>query len=252
MTAQQEKHSRRGAGSGAATGPRATRRPAFVLDRASVRRVDREAVEQYAMPSIILMENAARALAVEAIDMLEKVGDDGAIVLIICGSGNNGGDGWALARHLHNAGYEPVVAPIKDPNPNGDAGINCAICRSMGIREIDIGSVDRYRDVDLIVDAIFGTGLDRMVEGRPAEIIEWINGTGRPVLAVDIPSGLDGDTGKPLGVCVRADRTVSFVGWKPGFLEPSARGWTGKIIVGDIGAPRALTERYGRPLPEDP
>jgi len=222
----------------------------YVLTREQVRSVDRAAIEDYGIPGIVLMENASRALARTALDMLD--GRPGRQVLIICGSGNNGGDGWALARHLHNAQMEVVVASLGEPRSPDDAGANCAICRKMGIHEIGPDRLDDYRHAELIVDAIFGTGLDREVHGRAAEIIEWINATGRPVLAVDVPSGLDCDRGRPLGVCVKATRTVSFVGYKPGFTEMSAQPFVGEIEVGEIGVPIELVQRLGTPLPPGP
>lgn len=231
------------------------RPPAFVLDRESVRSVDRAAIEEYGIPGIALMENASRVLAREALRLLEKTGTGDALVLIVCGSGNNGGDGWALARHLHNAGARPVVAVLGEPRPESDAGTNCAICRKMGIPEITIEELDEYAGADLIVDAIFGTGLDRPVKGRAAEVIEWINASGRPVLAVDVPSGLDCDTGKPLGVAVRAAVTVSFVGHKPAFSTLDAQPLIGELVIGEIGVPRQLIERLGSPVeaaPPDP
>jgi len=217
-----------------------------------VRSVDRAAIEEYGIPGIVLMENASGALAREALSMLAERGRTGGVVLIVCGSGNNGGDGWALARHLHNAGAKPVIAPTKDPRPGTDAGTNCTICRAMGIAEVPIDDLDRHRDADLVVDAIFGTGLDRAVEGDAARIIEWINAAGCPVLAVDVPSGLDCDTGLPLGACVTATRTVSFVGFKPGFTEMHAQPFVGEVVIGDIGSPRHLTARFGRPLHDHP
>jgi hydroxyethylthiazole kinase-like uncharacterized protein yjeF len=223
-------------------------RETFILDRKSVRAVDKAATEDYAIPGIILMENASLALADEALDILDRSEAAEASILIITGSGNNGGDGWALARHLHNAGLDPVIAPVGDPAPDTDAGVNCAICRRIGIREIPIDRLDDFRDADLIVDAIFGTGLDREVTGQAADIIKWINGTKRPVLSVDVPSGLDCDTGKPLGVAVKATCTVTFVGLKSGFLEIDAQEHIGDVVVASIGAPIELTRRFGRPL----
>jgi NAD(P)H-hydrate epimerase len=98
----------------------------------------------------------------------------------------------------------------------------------------------------LIIDAIFGTGLDRDVSGLAADTIRWINSSGVPVLAADVPSGMDCETGKPLGVCVKAAATVTFVGLKSGFLQPHAQEWLGEVIVADIGAPRELIDRLGR------
>jgi len=222
----------------------------YVLSREAVRSVDRGAIDDYGIPGIVLMENASRALAKAALEMLG--GRRGKLVLVICGSGNNGGDGWALARHLHNAGMRVVVAAMGEPRSADDAGVNCAVCRKMGIEEVGVDRLEAYGSADLIVDAIFGTGLDREVKGSALEVIEWINGTGRPVLAVDVPSGLDCDTGRPLGASVKARRTVSFVGYKPAFGVLEAQGYVGEVEVGEIGVPIELVERFGTPLPARP
>jgi NAD(P)H-hydrate epimerase len=121
----------------------------------------------------------------------------------------------------------------------------------MGLPLVGDDRLDDREVPALVVDAIFGTGLDRPVEGRPAEVIDWINrimARGRPVLAVDVPSGLDCDTGLPLGHAVRATATVTFVARKPGLLEPPGRDHAGRVTVADIGAPRELVERFGRPV----
>lgn len=218
----------------------------FFLSRDAVRAVDRAAIEVYGIPGAVLMENAAIGLADEAIHWL-GAGALGAKVLIICGSGNNGGDGYALARHLHNRGARPVLVPLGEPRPGSDAALNLAICRRMGLPEVAPADLDRHRDADLVVDAIFGTGLDRPVAGAAAEAIAWINRSGRRVLAVDVPSGLDCDTGRPLGAAVRAGRTVTFVAPKPGFAMPGAGEYTGAVTVVGIGAPVELIARFGRP-----
>ncbi len=218
----------------------------YVLDRESVRAVDRAAIDEYGIPGIVLMENAARGLAAEAVAMLRGAEHEPPQVLIICGRGNNGGDGYALARHLHNAGVAPVLAPLGEPRGESDAGINDAICRRMGIRRIALDQLDGCAKADLVVDAIFGTGLDRPTSGEAARVIDWINDAGRPVLAVDVPSGLDCDTGRPLGTAVRATRTVTFVGLKPGLVQLHAAPLVGEVVVVDIGAPVELTHRFGR------
>lgn len=227
--------------------PRAARQPAqrYVFDREAVRRVDQTATEQYHIPGIVLMENAARALAAEALDMLGDRPLDQATVLILCGGGNNGGDGYALARHLHNAGVRVVLAPLVTPREGGDASVNARICRRLGLSEVDPAELDGGGEADLVVDALLGTGLTEPVRGTALQAIQWINRTGKPVLAVDLPSGLDCNTGQPLGDAVRAQRTVSFVGLKRGFLHPVAASYTGRVIIGDIGAPRELVEQLG-------
>lgn len=225
----------------------------LLFDREAVRAVDRAATEQYGMPGIVLMENAARGLLREAVTMLEERSTPPWLVLIFCGAGNNGGDGYALARNLHNAGIEVAIAPIGEPKPDSDAGINRMICRRLGLPEISLDELDAFdtqAGPDLIVDAIFGTGLDRPVSGGAARAIEWINGCKRPVLAVDVPSGLDVNTGRPVGrsgsLAVRATRTVTFVGWKVGFTGLDAQRYIGDVAVVDIGAPVELLEELGQ------
>lgn len=220
----------------------------YILDRESVRAVDRAAVEEYGIPGIVLMENAARGLAAQALQMLSSAQDSSPTALIVCGSGNNGGDGYALGRHLHNAGIKTVFVKLGESRAGTDAAINREICLKMGLPEVPLDDIGSHADADLIVDAIFGTGLDRPVRGPAAEAIEWINGVSRPVLAVDVPSGLDCDTGEPLGMTVRVDCTVTFVAKKPGLITVAAKEYVGKVVVADIGAPIELVQRFGRPI----
>ena len=217
----------------------------LILDRESVRAVDRAAIEEFKIPGIVLMENAARGLAAQALRMLEGAADPPS-VLIVCGSGNNGGDGYALGRHLHNAGAEVTLATLGEPRAGTDAATNRAICRRMQLHEVAADAVAEHLECDLVVDAIFGTGLDRPVRDAAARIIDLINASGRPVLAVDVPSGLDCDTGKPLGASVRAVCTVTFVARKPAMTIPAAKAYVGEVVVAGIGAPADLVARYGR------
>lgn len=223
----------------------------LVFDCASVRAVDRAAIEEYGIPGAVLMENAARGLAEEAMRMLRRAADITPHVLIFCGAGNNGGDGYALARHLHNRRIEVSIVSLGEPRPGTDAFVNEQICRRMRLRRVAFDQLEEFvREAPphLIVDAIFGTGLDRAVAGEAAQAIEWINDNPQPVLAADIPSGLNGDTGEPMGNAVRATRTVTFVGLKTGFLGLGVQKILGEVVVKDIGAPRELLERFGRPL----
>ena len=231
--------------------PSASAHPAvpLVFDRAGVRAVDREAIQRFGIPGIVLMENAARGVVEAALEML--AGASPGPVAIICGGGNNGGDGYAIARHLHNRGHEVLIVPLAPPESGSDAAINLSICRAMRLRELRIDQLDDLlhgQHVSLIIDAIFGTGLDRPISGAVARVIETINGSKRPVLAVDIPSGLDCDTGEVLGCCAHATRTVTFVGLKKGFIGLDAQSVLGEVSVADIGAPLELLERYGRHL----
>jgi NAD(P)H-hydrate epimerase len=222
-------------------------RSALVFDRASIQAVDRAAVEEFGIPGMVLMENAALGLARHAATMLKAAERPDGSVLICCGAGNNGGDGYALARHLHNRGARPVLAALGTPRPGTDAAINQVICQRMGLPQTDGPPWDDLQ-CDLIVDGLFGTGLDRPVRGAALEWIGRMNRSGRPILAIDVPSGLDCQTGQPLGEAVRADCTVTFVGLKQGFLDPAAHAFLGRTEVVDIGAPRQLYERLGRPV----
>jgi NAD(P)H-hydrate epimerase len=226
----------------------------MAFNREAVWEIDRLAIEEYGMPGIMLMENAARGLLASALHLLRDNSPNSALdhqnrfAVAVCGSGNNGGDGYALARHLHNRGVNVIVARIGEPLPNSDAGINREICRRIGIREF---AIERAMDelmpdqISLIVDALFGTGLDRPVRGLAADAIAWMNAAHRPILAADVPSGMDCDTGDVLGCAVQATRTVTFVGLKTGFLGLDAQKLLGDVVVADIGVPRALIERFG-------
>ncbi|MHC4427111.1 MAG: NAD(P)H-hydrate epimerase [Planctomycetota bacterium] len=227
--------------------PANTKHTEYMLDRESVRSVDRAAIEEFGIPGIVLMENAALGLTIVALTMLDDVAGDAPSALIVCGGGNNGGDGYALGRHLHNAGVRVTFAALGEPKPGSDAATNRNIALKMGLPEVPADLASEHFDADLIVDGIFGTGLDRPVRGAAAEAIDRINGSGRPVLAIDVPSGLDCDTGRPLGTAIRATRTVTFVGRKPAMTDPGAREFVGEVSVADIGAPVELLQRFGRP-----
>jgi NAD(P)H-hydrate epimerase len=212
------------------------------LTRAQVREVDRLAIEEFHVPGIVLMENAARAVVDVARRMTEF---KPCAVAVVCGGGNNGGDGLAVARHLHNWGYDVTVIDAATEF-KGDALINSQIVDAMEIDRTDFHSADDFLNAhasDFVIDALFGTGLTRAPAGDVAALIELMNDCELPVLAVDLPSGLDCDTGKPLGPCVRATTTVTFVAEKAGFANPASREYTGEIIVGDIGCPRELIDR---------
>lgn len=224
----------------------------LIFDREACRAVDRAAVEEYGIPGIVLMENAARGAAEVVLRILDQVvpgSRDAARILIVCGRGNNGGDGFAIARHLHNAHVEPTIVPLGEPRPDSDAALNLAICRNMNLKIIDQSDINRAGEFALLVDAIFGTGLDRPVTGRAAEMIERINRCASPVVAIDVPSGLDCDSGHPLGVAVRATHTITFLGLKRGFLSEAVRRYTGRMHVVQIGAPRELLQRFGKAPP---
>jgi NAD(P)H-hydrate epimerase len=189
------------------------------------------------------MENAARSVADVAMSMLAAMapehGGPGWVV-VLCGAGNNGGDGYAVARHLHNRYCNVEICATDVSALKGDAAVNYNIIRAMGIPIVPMDQLD-LSGRDLVVDALFGTGLTRPITSPIALLIEKvINPSTVSVLAVDVPSGMDADTGEPLGACIRADRTVTFVAIKQGFDNPNAPQYTGIVTVGDIGVPREL------------
>lgn len=205
------------------------------LTRAQVREIDRRSIEEFHIPGIVLMENAARGASNVATEMLAGVRNPSAV--IVCGGGNNGGDGLAIARHLRNAGVAVRIVKCWTGELRGDAKINLDICVAM---KLAIVEQTPFADVDLIVDAMFGTGLSRPIDGPLAQRVADINNARRPILAIDIPSGLDCDTGRPLGPCVVATRTVTFVAEKTGFASPESHRYLGRVTVTDIGCPREL------------
>ncbi len=221
------------------------------LTRETVRELDRRAIEDHGIASIVLMENAGRACADEAARM---AGDASrGVVLVLCGPGNNGGDGFVIARTLRNRGFEvelAFVAPLaKLERCSADVVKNAALWRDLGgvVEEVaDATAVDRLtgriRDAAVVVDALFGTGLTRPLEAPHADLILALNASKRPVLAVDLPSGLDADTGEVLGTAVEATVTVTFVAHKPGFHCGPGKELVGRIVLAEIGIPAAFVE----------
>lgn len=213
------------------------------LTRQQVREVDRRAIEDYGIPGIVLMENAARGVVAVAEEMLQ--GRSGQRILILCGGGNNGGDGLAAARHLHNHGHRPLIGLCTDPAKyGGDALVNWRIVQAMGLPSSPATPTSiRESGAALVLDGIFGTGLSERPRGDFDAIVSAVAALQVPVLAIDLPSGLDCDTGEPLGACIRASRTVTFVAMKAGFRNPRSRDYTGDVTVAEIGCPKELIDR---------
>jgi NAD(P)H-hydrate epimerase len=211
------------------------------LTRRQTREIDRLAVERYHIPGEILMENAAIAAANVAAGMVSE--RDPGEIAILCGGGNNGGDGLAIARQLHNRQFKVKIFLTADPEKYvNEAKRNWQIVEAMGlpIFQPPPETIARERAI-LIIDAIFGTGLTQTPRDPFAEIAAAVETIGAPILAIDIPSGMDCDTGLPLGpACVKATRTITFAAEKSGFANPKARHYLGDVIVGDIGCPREL------------
>ncbi len=210
------------------------------LTRAQVREIDRRSIEEFHIPGEVLMENASRALADVAQEMLARA--ENQTILILCGGGNNGGDGLAAARHLHNAGCDVQIALTTDPaRYQKEALINWQIVQAMRLPTMQATTaLIETTEASLIIDAIFGTGLTQPPRAPFGQFVAALDQRSIPILAVDIPSGLDCDTGRPLGPCVRATRTITFVAEKIGFACVEAQPYLGRVTVAGIGCPREL------------
>ena len=214
------------------------------LSRNSARAIDRRAIEEFGVSGLVLMENAGRGCA----DLLDQLGVDGP-VLVCCGKGNNGGDGFVIARHLDIRGYPVTIWLCCQPTAlRGDAAANFDIVRRSGIaiRILDASQDDAiHGELDAAawcVDALLGTGASGEPRGAVANVIHLLNLSENSKLAVDHPSGLDCDSGDPATNTVRADHTCAFVAPKTGFANPAATPYLGQIHVVDIGAPRCLID----------
>lgn len=225
------------------------------LTRAQVRAFDRAAIERLGLPGIVLMENAGRnAARVIRNHVLRE--PQGKKVAIVCGGGNNGGDGFVIARHLANDGARVTVYLAADPaSLAGDAATNHRVVAAMGLPIASVRTSPelaeaqkRWKKCDAIVDALLGTGFAGSVRPPLDAIIGAINEAGRggllsrgpAIVAIDLPSGLDADTGAPSNATVRAGLTITMVGRKVGFDAAGAADYTGQVIVVDIGAPASL------------
>ena len=214
-----------------------------VMTRDEVRVFDSWAINTLGIPGMVLMENAGRSCAELIKEKLSDVKEPK--VCIFCGTGNNGGDGYVIARHLLNNSFKVLAVICGDRNKiKGDAKLNLDILERLGqrierlnLRDGDIpGRIESFAaGADMIVDSLFGTGLAGRLSDEYKELIESINAQNCPILAVDIPSGLDCDSGQPLGAAIRATYTVTFVAVKKGFTSRSAAQYTGEIFVASIG-----------------
>jgi hydroxyethylthiazole kinase-like uncharacterized protein yjeF len=215
-----------------------------VMSRDEVRAFDAWAINELGISGVVLMENAGRSCAELIKEKLSGIAAPK--VCIFCGTGNNGGDGYVIARHLLNDGFKVIVVLCGDRNKvKGDAKINLDILDKLGqsIEQLNLddgdipGRVKTFAgDADMLVDGIFGTGLSGQLSDAYKQLIESINSQRCPILAIDIPSGLDCDTGELLGAAVRANYTVTFVAVKKGFVTAKASAYTGEIFIASIGA----------------
>ena len=232
------------------------------FNRDEIRELDRTTIENIGIPGIILMENAGRGAAQyfrEIMLQIENISSEsqdlrdlhsslsGFKILVVNGLGNNGGDGFVIARHMHNWGADvKILLLCKGEDLHGDAFVNYRIARSMKLEIIEdfhprmLENFD-FGKFDAIIDGIFGTGLTRKIKGNAYEIIAKINEQKtHHVYSVDIPSGLDVDSGEIHGICVNADATATFGGMKIGMTKKNGPSQCGEIRVIDISIPRRL------------
>ena len=224
------------------------------LSRAQVREVDRRAIEDYHIPGIVLMENAGRNAAEvvrQEFAACEDASSGNRFVAIVCGRGNNGGDGFVIARHLSNRRIPvEVFLACRPEGLSGDAAANHEIVARMGLTlrafdtpEAIAANRPRLGEAWVVVDAVLGTGFFGQVRSPLDSVIEAVNAArDARIVAIDLPSGLDCDTGRGSNATVRADLTVTFVGRKLGFDAPGAAEYTGRVVVADIGAPPEIIQ----------
>ena len=217
-----------------------------VMSRDEVRTFDSWAINTLGIPGVVLMENAGRSCAELIKEKLKGVSNPK--VCIFCGIGNNGGDGYVIARHLLNSDFRVTVVVVGDRSKvKGDAKINLDILEGLGhpIEQLNVSDgdiADKIKafaaNANMLVDGIFGTGLKGQLSDEYKQLIESINAQNRPILAVDIPSGLECNTGSALGglgAAIKATYTVTFAAVKTGFTSKRASEYTGEIFVASIG-----------------
>lgn len=217
-----------------------------VLSRQQMRAFDRRAIDVCSVPSLVLMENAGRG----ATELIVRRFPAGERFLVLCGTGNNGGDGFVVARQLLVRGRETRVQLVGRLDVlSGDARSNALAFLGLGGSIEEVSTVRQISAAlgaaEVVVDALFGTGLSRPIEGLEREVIDVVNRADKRVFALDVPSGLDADSGSVLGAALRADATCTFGHLKWGLLEPRARPLVGELSVVDIGVPASLYVAVG-------
>src|SRR5262245_64576540 len=227
-----------------------------VLNAAQMREADKRAINDIGLPSLVLMENAGRqtVAAMEAMyaDLSERH------VGVLCGRGNNGGDGFVVARTLAQRGVDVSVFLVgRVAEVRGDARINLEILGRLGLTVIEVSDSQAWElhfselsDCNLIVDAIFGTGLNAPVSGLVESVIADVNASGIPIVAVDLPSGLSADSHEPIGPSIEAGLTVTLGAPKLPLVLPPAEARAGDVVIADIGIPSEVIEGLDGPRVE--
>lgn len=224
----------------------------FLVSNQEMARLDGETINNYGLPGMVLMEHASLRV-VEWLNWYWEGKPAGKRVVILAGRGNNGGDGLAIARLLSNAGAFVTVFLLCNPaDLKGDAQQNYQVLHRFGERvyqlttEKDLQKLDiSLMCADMVVDAIYGTGFKGTVVGLAAEVIKLVNNSGLPVVAVDLPSGLEASTGKVSGPCIKATATITFGLPKLGLVLDPGRQQVGELWLGDISLPRRLVQACG-------
>ncbi len=212
--------------------------PQNLYTASQVRELDRQAIEEHGTPGLELMERAGTA----ACEVLHKIWPDAWRIVIVCGTGNNGGDGYVMARLAQHNDKKVVLLQVGDHDKLQSDAKTCAeMSLDAGVTH-DPFSASLLEKADVIVDAMFGTGLDRDLTGEYLEIVTAINNAKAPVFSVDIPSGLNADTGHVMGTAIEAQATISFIGLKQGLLTGEGPAYSGKVYFNDLDVPDAVYE----------
>ncbi|MBW9151722.1 NAD(P)H-hydrate dehydratase [Clostridium estertheticum] len=210
-----------------------------------MRKIDRYCIDVLGIRGIILMENAA-------LKVMKNIPANNKKFVIVCSSGNNGGDGFVVARHLLNRGNHVEVFYLgSDENMSADALVNFNIIRNMGAKIIEVNNNEELEilkesiiQCEITIDAIFGTGLSREVKGIYSLAITIMNENSKYILSIDVPSGFECNSGKVMGNCIRSNKTVTFELYKKGFISYDAESITGEIVIEKIGIPKAVVDKF--------
>jgi len=224
-----------------------------VLNAAQMRDADRQTIDEIGIPSMVLMENAGRQVVAALEAGYEDLTDHH--VAVLCGPGNNGGDGFVVARTLYQRGVEVSVFVIGTMAAiKGDARLNVEILGRLGLTVVEISDEQAWElhfseisKCDLIVDAVFGTGLKAPLAGMMETVVADVNGSGIPVVAIDLPTGLSADHPDPIGDCIRATMTVTLAAPKLPLVLPTGEAQAGNVVVADIGIPPEVIENLSGP-----
>ena len=218
-----------------------SRLPSSLYSAEESRLLDQIAIQKFGIPGYTLMSRAGQAV----FDLLQTEFTLAKRILVCCGAGNNAGDGYVVARLAQKAGYDVTLVSLIEPDKlKGDAQKAYQEWKSLGYLPVEF-EAELLDTTDVVIDALLGTGLERDVEGEWKELINQVNAAAVPVIAVDIPSGLNADTGNVMGVSIKAEYTVSFIGLKKGLFTHQAREYCGQIIFYDLQVPATVYEQVG-------